>query len=140
MSADLKVLTRPQLEKVAGQMKRKMQSRKSNASGKTEKIMNLLIAAGTGAGLGYLIGGKQHDYDQKVGDDGKLPEGESDPRSIVGVPIELAVGIGAGLLTFTKVGKGKAGAVLDPLAGAAIACGSYRMAFDKGEKSAAEAG
>lgn len=132
------------------ELAKRMRARARNASLKSDELMKHAVQAGGAVGgayvLGQVMGGKEHEYrmNQAAVDDGSM----EDPRQIMGVDIELAVGIaatGLGLAMQGLVGKkskagGMLGIAVEGGGMGALASYAFTAGADSGRKRAEEGG
>ena len=137
MSNELAKLSKTDLVKQAGVMRNRALKFKKNAESTAEK----LVFAGAGAagafGLGFLMGGKERDYQQLVTEKGLEEADKADPRLIGGlVPWDLGIGGALWVVGMTGLAGKKASPVIEAMGFGGLAGYVYNM----GSEMALEAG
>lgn len=131
------------------ELAKRMRSRARNAALKTDELMKHVATAGGAVGgaylLGHIMGGKEHEYTMNAT---AIDAGQAeDPRQVMGMDIELVVGLGATVTGLAMQGLiGKKGKAAGTLASAiegvgvgALASYAYTAGADMGRKAAEEA-
>jgi hypothetical protein len=103
MPSDLMKLPKQDLVKQAENMRRRALRYKKNAETTSEKLMFAGFGGVSAFVMGYIMGGKEKEYQKLVEEKGEEEAKKNDPRMLMGMPLDAVLSTGlwvAGLSGF----------------------------------------
>lgn len=103
MANELAKLSKQDLVKQAEGMRRRAQRYKKNAESTAEKLMFAGAGGVSAFVMGYVMGGKEKDYQKLVAEKGEEEAKKNDPRLLFGMPFDAVVSVGVWVLGLTNL-------------------------------------
>ncbi len=140
MASDLMKLSKTDAVKAAENMRRRAMRYKKNAEKLSERLVNIAIGTGTGFLMGYIMGGKEKEFDKLVAASGLeeeayIKEGKEDPRKLMGMDYDLVISVALVGVSLTNM----LGSKVSPLLESAAFGGLAGWAYNAGSEMALKA-
>lgn len=103
MPSDLMKLPKQDLVKQAENMRRRALRYKKNAETTSEKLMFAGVGGASAFVMGYVMGGREKDYQKLVQEKGEEEAKKNDPRLLMGMPIDAVISTGVWVAGISKV-------------------------------------